>query len=191
MQVKNSTSLNPNNITIFAIVKPNGYNYALCHTSQILGKLTEDPENGIYALRFGDFNNGGSCSMVPPDTTSELFSGFFGNNIPQGSTASTGLNSNVFVQKGEWYTLAFTYDGTIARLYINGAIVDSSKNTVSFTPSTYDLYIGATPNPSFHYYFNGVIDEIRIYNTAIAGEKIGYLNLLKNKYLKMGNKLVY
>jgi concanavalin A-like lectin/glucanase superfamily protein len=191
MQVKNSASLNPNNITLFAIIKPLGFNYGQCHLNQIMGKLTQDPENGIYDLRFGDYYNSNACNGTAPDTTFEIFNGSFGDNLPQGSNATAGYNSNVIVQKNEWYTVAFTYDGTTAKMFIDGALTDSSLKTVSFTASTYDLFIGDTPNPPFPFYFNGVIDEIRIYNKAITNQQVGYLNILKDKYLKMNNKLIY
>lgn len=193
MTVKNSPSLNPNNITIYAIVKPFGFNYAPCHTSQIIGKLTQDPENGIYALRFGTLNSGNSCDIgaPPPDSTKEFFNGFFGDDIPQGTTAYLGPNANLYIQKGQWYTVIYTYDGKMAKLFINGALVDSLVTTVTLTPNPYDLYIGATPNPTFPYYLNGAIDEIRIYNKAITNQQVTCLNILKNKYLKIQNKLIY
>jgi hypothetical protein len=71
----------------------------------------------------------------------------------------------------------FTYDGINGRLYINGALQNTIKETVPFTQNADDLYIGATPNSTYPYYFNGVIDEIRIYNRALSANEI---NQLKN-----------
>ncbi len=55
MQVPNSASLNPNNITLMAIFWVNDYYQGLCHVNQVFGKGTPDNINGFYALRFSDF----------------------------------------------------------------------------------------------------------------------------------------
>ena len=182
MQVKNSVSINTDHITLFAIVKPNSFNTANCHSAQILGKLSQDPENGLYSLRLND--SAVDCSPSPL-TNYERFYGTYGdNNSPYGSAASAGSRSNINVQLGQWYTLAYTYDGVTAKMYVNGVLTDSTVKSVTFTPNSDDLYFGATPNPSFPYYFNGIIDEIRIYNTAITPKQVSALNMLKTKYFK-------
>jgi len=66
-----------------------------------------------------------------------------------------------------------------------------NSTPITFTPNSNDIFIGKHENPLFPYYFNGVIDEIRIYNKAITNQQIGYLNILKTKYLKMSNRLIY
>ena len=196
MQVKNSTSINPNNITLFAIVKVYGFNEAECHGNQILSKGYPYTTNGFYQLNFFAINNGtGSCAATV-DTTEEVFSGGYGDNNPQGSDAgAAGISSSdsVWVQKNQWYTIAYTYDGSTAKFYVNGALAYSipNSNAITFTPNSNDLFIGKHENPLFPYYFNGVIDEIRIYNKAITNQQIDYLNILKTKYLKMSNKLIY
>jgi hypothetical protein len=189
MRVKNNISLNPNNISLFAIVKPNGFNTATCHVSQILGKLSQDPENGIYCLRLND--SIANCTPTPLLDYERFYGTYGDNNNPYGSATEAGLHSSPNVQLGQWYTLAFTFDGTTAKFYINGTLTDSSTKTILFSANSDDLYFGATPNPSFYYYFNGVIDEIRIYNNAITPMQVNALNMLKTKYLKMNNKLVY
>ncbi|MEO7119472.1 MAG: hypothetical protein ABIY62_00160, partial [Ginsengibacter sp.] len=86
MQVKNSASLNPNNITMYAIVKPMGYYQGTCHGNSILQKGYPDDVTGLYFLRFAPPNNGAvsACSLMP-DTTKEQFYGVYGDNIPLGS----------------------------------------------------------------------------------------------------------
>jgi hypothetical protein len=78
---------------------------------------------------------------------------------------------------GTWYKLAFAYDGITAKLYINGAPVASSTKSAVFTDNTMDLLIGRNqdPNGLFPSWFNGVIDEIRIYNRALNQQAITQL----------------
>ena len=62
----------------------------------------------------------------------------------------------------------FTYDGLQARLYVDGKLKQAKNGSVPFTANTFDLMIGRAENPSFPYWLNGVIDEIRIYKKALC-----------------------
>ncbi len=176
MRVANSYTLNPSAITMMAIVKIGGFYTGNCHENQILGKLNFDPVDGFYVMRFTDFTN--ECTVPSPDTSIEQFYGAFGDNLPQGSDANslTVANLNTKAQKGQWYNVVFTYDGATAKIYINGVLEETEAKTVTFTPNNYDVYIGASSNPTFPFYFNGVIDEIRIYNRALPAGAVKQLN---------------
>jgi len=190
MRVPNSASLNPSTgITIFAIVKVNGFYKGSCHINQILGKGAPDDVQGYYALRFDDAGliDGSGCSMAA-DTSKEFFYGSYGDNVPYGAATGAVNDSFPFIHPGEWANVAFTYNGTVAKVYLNGALLASYSKSVSFTPNTQDLYIGETESSIFPYYFKGIIDEIRIYNKAIPDNRIGILNSLSKKesgYSKM------
>ena len=194
MEVKNSTSINPQNITLFAIVNVNKFYNGECHYSQIFGKGNSDAETGIYGLRFVPFFNGaaGVCASTV-DTTTEIFGGGYGDPGANAVSWQGTLNSYAYIHEGDWYTVAYTFDGNNSRLYVNGALISSvpKSGAVTFTANTDDLYIGKSNNSVFPYNFNGVIDEIRIYNKAISSSQVGYLNLMKDKYMRINNKLVY
>ncbi|PWT70155.1 MAG: hypothetical protein C5B59_21140 [Bacteroidetes bacterium] len=179
MQVSNSASLNPSVITMFAIVKVNGFYQGPCHGNQIFGKGSPDNINGFYSLRFDDPSIVGasSCSAAA-DTTKEFFYGSFGDNNPIGAGAGAGNYTFPFIHPGEWYTVAYTYDGLISKLYVNGALLSTASKAVAFTPNPDDLFIGRHDSPIYPYFFNGVIDEIRIYNKVVPDEKIHALTAL-------------
>jgi len=174
MRVANSASLNPDNITLFAIVKINGFNMNICHSNQILGKGYPDYANGFYNLRFNDFST--SC-ISSPNINNEIFSGEYGDNNPQGSDAGVGADT-VFARTGEWYYIVYTYDGITAKLYINGQLKNTAQKNVPFTDNSSDLYIGKHEDPPYPYYFNGIIDEIRIYNRALPAGAVQQLSNL-------------
>ncbi len=134
MRVANSASINPNNITIFAIVKVNGFYTGTCHGNAILNKGSSDAVDGYYTLRFNDSSIRGasSCSSFP-DTVNEFFYGSYGDDIPVGVSTGAGWDS-LKVQKGEWYTLTFTYDGHIAKFYLDGALENTQTQTEAFNP---------------------------------------------------------
>jgi hypothetical protein len=166
MQVPNSASLNPNNITLMAIFKVNDYYQGLCHVNQILGKGMPDNINGFYALRYSDFVL--NCTD-PLNTNNEKFFGAFSGG---GGAADTPL-----VKTGRWYNLTFTHDGNDAKLYLNGELKWTWHMPVSFVANNHDLFIGRDEdNIQFPYWFNGVIDEIRIYNTALPAGAVKQLS---------------
>ena len=166
MSVPNSPSLNPSAITLYAIFKINGFLGTECHANQILAKGgPDDYIDGWYVLRFDAFP---ACSL-PVDSTKEIpIAGFGNNNSPDGEAAGTGGNNTSYLTKGVWYKVAYTYDGAISKMYINGVLVDSTIKSAPFTPNSYPLSIGYNEDPSWPYWFNGVIDEIRIYNRALG-----------------------
>jgi len=197
MQVANSASLNPNNITMYAIIKPLGFYQGTCHGNRIINKGIPDDVSGFYTMTFEpSFNGtGGVCASII-DSTKEIFGGGFGDNIPQGAAAGApgiSMADSVYVEKYQWYTLVYTYDGTTAKFYVNGALASSVPNPgpVTFTPNSADVYIGKTASTTYPYYFNGVIDEIRIYNRALTAQEVGYLGFSRTKYIKTPEKVIY
>jgi hypothetical protein len=183
MRVPSSTSLNPaTGITMFAIVKVNGFYKGPCNINQILGKGVPDDVNGYYALRFDDPKLvGGTGCFLAPDTTKEFFYGSYGDNIPNGAATGAFNDSFPYIHPGEWANVAFTYNGTVSKIYLNGALLATYTKTVSFTGNTADLLIGKTDSNIFPYYFKGIIDEIRIYNKAIPDNRIGILHAVSKR----------
>ena len=183
MSIPNSSSLNPSSgITIFAIVKVNGFYKGPCHLNQIIGKGSPDDVLGYYALRFDDPNLvGGVGCYTPPDTTKEFFYGSYGDNIPNGSATGAFNDSFPYIHPGEWANVAFTYNGTVSKVYVNGALLATYSKTVPFSANLADVFIGRTDSDVFPYFFHGIIDEIRIYNKAIPDNRIGILNALSKK----------
>lgn len=172
MRVSNSASLNPQRITLMAVVKINDFYMGTCHASEIIGKGSPDNINGYYTLRVRDPY--GDC-YGPVDVNNEFFVGSYGDDIPQGA-ASGAASDTSKIQKGQWYNVIYTYDGKESKIYVNGELKGTEQKTVSFTPNSHDLFIGKHEDPQFPYLFNGVIDEIRIYDRALCLGEIKQLN---------------
>ena len=68
-----------------------------------------------------------------------------------------------------WSHLAMTYDGAQLRLYVNGALISSRDQTGPIATSTSPLWIGG--NSPYGEYFNGRIDEVRVYNRALTARR--------------------
>ncbi len=69
---------------------------------------------------------------------------------------------------GEWYHIVGTYDGSEAKCYLNG--VEKNKMNMSNINSTPDpFFIG---QDGWINVFNGVVDEVRIYNRALSKDEV-------------------
>jgi hypothetical protein len=98
-------------------------------------------------------------------------SGFFGLHISVGGQWHT-CNSDIALPKGRWLHLAAVYRaGSGIRLYINGQL--TGQHGVSGrvpTAQDVDLLIGRhNHSPTA---FNGIIDEVKLYNTALSAEEL-------------------
>ena len=78
---------------------------------------------------------------------------------------------------GQWYHVAATYDGSTMKLYVNGNLEASKPFTSSITyDSKIPWTIGSTAPPiraaGYPRTFNGVIDEVEIFNRALSQAEI-------------------
>ncbi len=84
-----------------------------------------------------------------------------------GEQSATGPSQ---IPVNAWTHLATTYDGATLRLFVNGTQVATKAQTGNAVVSTGVLRIGGNsiwPEP-----FRGLIDEVRIYNRALAAAEI-------------------
>ena len=59
------------------------------------------------------------------------------------------------------------------------------------TPNAKIFSVNKNENALFPYYFNDLIDEIRIYNKPLPDQETGYPIILKARRLKVSGKIVY
>jgi hypothetical protein len=98
----------------------------------------------------------------------------------------TGFSTN-----GLWVHCAYTADATGQNLYVNGVLAVSNTNGITQTgTNSYTLGLGA--------YYNGSIDNLRIYNRALSSSEVaqlysivsGNLSLVKAVFLQGSGLLV-
>jgi hypothetical protein len=83
------------------------------------------------------------------------------------------------IQPNLWYHVVVTYDGiNYSSIYLNGVDDSLYHNTLSgsITASNEPLFIGKR---SDGYFFNGSIDEVRIYNRSLSADEV-YFNYVSN-----------
>ena len=77
---------------------------------------------------------------------------------------------------GAWSHVVGTYDGTTAKLYVNGVQAASAAYTIPLTSSTAPLLIGAAAggagswDPRYHW--KGGVDEVAVYPTALSAATV-------------------
>jgi Concanavalin A-like lectin/glucanases superfamily len=83
--------------------------------------------------------------------------------------------TTTFLNDNSWHNVVGTYDGTTARIYVDGVEEDSSTSiSGDIKITSHNLNIGRWGYiPSR--YFNGTIDEVYIFNRAIDESEVGQL----------------
>jgi len=85
-------------------------------------------------------------------------------------TLSGPLYGTAALTTNSWTHIAGTYDGATLRLYVNGVQVNSQAQTGPIAVSTSPLQIGG--DTFYGQYFQGTLDEIRVYNRALSTAEI-------------------
>ncbi|MFA5764038.1 MAG: LamG-like jellyroll fold domain-containing protein [Candidatus Paceibacterota bacterium] len=68
-----------------------------------------------------------------------------------------------------WHHIVGTQSGTLAELYIDGTRCNSSGAITTIGNGTGNIYIGAYTGG---YFFSGLIDQVRIYSSALSSSEI-------------------
>jgi hypothetical protein len=82
------------------------------------------------------------------------------------NSATLSLNINA------WYHVCITQLGQTTKFYLNGADVSNTSATSVNGGDAFER-IGADPNNSF--YFNGTLDDVRLYNRALSATEVKQL----------------
>ncbi|TET75162.1 MAG: LamG domain-containing protein [Candidatus Aminicenantes bacterium] len=153
VSIPNASSLNPTEITITMWVKFN-----------------EIPYSGQIGL-----NKEGQYRFIAGDVDSSHLSIRY-------ATTTTGwtdgkLAGNTVLTSGVWYYAVATYDGSSWKLYLNGNLDGQTAESGTILSKTPLLYIGShNAGPTGHY-FNGMIDDVRIYNFSLSyAEQLAIFN---------------
>ena len=87
-----------------------------------------------------------------------------------GGSLSTYLDSGQQAAIGRWQHVAATYDGTTARIYLDGTLAASSTFTGNVGDSN-SWRIGAYGSPAGGF-FQGSIDNVRIYSRSLSASEV-------------------
>ena len=155
ISVPNSSSLNPNYISVSVWVKPTVYT----NSWQYIIDKSLDVSNTFDS-------RGWSIRMT-------------NTGIMELELRANGIMSSVFstttIPLNTWTHIVFTFNGSQLKLYFNNTNVFNQNITGFVTPNTSDLSIGYMPHvnmPPWGYFWNGQIDDIGVWNRPLTACEI-------------------
>jgi hypothetical protein len=109
-------------------------------------------------------------------------------------TEQTVTTADQAAPVGQWTHVVATLTGSTARIYINGELVVTStsitNDPITYGPSV-NNWIGRSQWGSGDGYFNGKIDQLKIYNYALSTVQIGQDYLADTLKDYVCNRLIY
>ena len=110
------------------------------------------------------------------------------NKVGMRSNANDVMNSASTINNDKWTYVAYTYDGSVGRMYIDG-VLDSSQSISNPIPNASRFTIGSRfiDKNNIPDSFNGKIDELRMFSTALSVEQLRFM--MNQELLKDGTSI--
>lgn len=96
-----------------------------------------------------------------------------------GGSCCSDMDSGSPLILNTWTHLAMVHDGVNDIIYVNGVKANEKASAGNLDTTTHPLGIGYDPIDK-NYYFNGSLDEVTIYDTALSGTEVAALYALQN-----------
>ncbi len=84
------------------------------------------------------------------------------------------ITSDTVIPENEWHQVAVIYDGSDATLYIDG-VLDITKSLTAPTTTNQSFFVAAAGKDSPTAHFEGNIDEVRVWNTALTADQLHFI----------------
>ena len=155
-----------NNLTLEAWIKPDS--------------VSIDDQLFMHKGSTGDWSARAYSLLLDQD---EIYISYYNGGWQSFATTAANVVAN------QWTHVVYTRDGTTEKFYINGKLDTQGTVTQSMSDNALSLTIGSMPPSSApSEKFDGVVDEVRIYNYAISADQV-LQNLQGAGQLASGNKL--
>jgi hypothetical protein len=155
-----------------------------------INQFSGNPKTGVIVDKSGSVSGDWGLSYYDWDANTNYENLKYGAFVRTNSSILTsGLHTTTSPSIGQWVHLVYSFDGNSnANLYINGNLessVGNGGNPISLWPNSQDMFIGksGTINGTFYSitgsnynYFNGSIDDVRIYKKALNADEVRYLS---------------
>jgi len=144
-----------------------------------IGTTGWNVNSGTVSLYAYPYNSGGSQYLFGHNVGTSSWSnriqlytsdGALGLGLGDSHTVETAIQN---LSPQTWHHIALTWDGTNYAVYING-IEDANGSYAGLTALNTLADIGNTGNTSYRNQetFNGIIDEVRLYNHALTADEV-------------------
>jgi len=130
-------------------------------------------EAWVYTRTGGDDRVVAKSASSGPGSSSYIFSLAIAGTTVRVRLLTSGPYSwdGGTISLNTWHHIAFTYDGSNVRIYIDGAETASAPTSGSLPASSVTGYIGNN-SPGVPRYWNGFIDEVRIYRRSLSADEV-------------------
>ncbi len=100
-----------------------------------------------------------------------------GSNVPQviRFRSNGSLAGTMPVADDNWHLIVGTFDGTSSKLYIDGVLDIQNTFGTALGKNTADVWIGNVRTGSNNRLYNGLMDDVRIYNYALTREDVAQM----------------
>ncbi len=145
-------------ITLAGWLNADRFNHLSSHDGRILSKASGTATQDHYWM----------LSTIRSDTNTRLRF-----RLKTNGNTSTLIASSGNLQPGTWHHVAGTYDGSRMRVYLDGQEVGSMSKSGSInTNSAVSVWLGGNPVSATVRPFDGLLDDVRVYDRALSGNDI-------------------
>jgi hypothetical protein len=102
------------------------------------------------------------------------------------SDATVDLDSSEPVPLGEFHHFTVVYSGYSMEVYLDGELDTFSRHSGSLLQTAKAITFGRKDQSESHYFLNGALDEVRIYDKALSPDEIVKLKTLWNSEVVTG-----
>jgi hypothetical protein len=133
-------------------------------------QLGNDNKESIVIL------GGGGASDSGPSANVVYFTVFASSPTDEGDASSHTVKAPGMFEGGKWRHVAAIYDGSDLLVYVDGKVVGQKTigDVKLFAVEGNPLAIGCRP-PNMDRTFNGVVDDVRMYDKALSAEDVRQL----------------
>ncbi len=175
----------PNQFTISALFKIEGYYTGPCHTNIVFIRGKTITRQASYFLSYSDAPVGFGCNPGM-DTMSESFiTTAIGPSGGLAPSSFTPYDYTPHIVLNKWYNVVTTFNDTVYKIYVNDTLtttVTIPTPGASMGTSTDSAAIGIAPYdmPGYPYRFKGIIDDIKLYDHALTPCEISKLTFWRS-----------
>ena len=173
-----SSAFNLTEYSISTTIQVMGYYTGLCQMNLVFGRGKTGTGIGNYSLFFNDkAGDGYGCTTY--DTTVEVFQSVAETLAP---VTEADFYYTPAIIENQWYNVVITFNDTAYKTYINGTLVATAAITtpgVLMGASTDGINIGYNTFEAaagYPYPFNGVIDDMKLFGTALTDSEVVHVN---------------
>ncbi len=167
-------SINFDGINDYIEINQSIFNSSLSQFSIETWINMDNYNNNTAILNVPSNNIGGNNLLLTINFTNENSSYLEFISTHLGSEVN--LKSNYNFSKNKNYYIVFNFDGLNKDIYINSKLIASTTQNNNLDLSLFNLYLGTNNigSNNLDNFFNGKIDEIKIYNRYLTSDEIKY-----------------